>query len=114
MVETLADAPTRGRTDRAIVDCDIHNGVGDRKALLRYLPARWRQHLETFGMRIAPGQDYPRDSLNGWRSDSYPPNGRSPGSDLPFMREQLLDRWPIEYGVLNPLGGGGGQLNVEL
>jgi uncharacterized protein len=113
MVETLRKAAARGRTRTTLIDCDVHNGLGDRKALLKYLPERWRRHHELFGGRNAPGQDYPRDSLNGWRFDAYPPGGKAPGSDLPFMREQLLDRWEIEYGILNPLGGGGGQLNVE-
>jgi uncharacterized protein len=33
--------------------------------------------------------------------------------DLPFLREQLLDAWGIDYGILNCLHGGGGQLNAR-
>src|SRR5579884_2977620 len=113
MVDTLAKPAARGQTRTGLVDCDIHNGVGSPRALATYLPERWRRHQELFGSRIAPGQDYPRDAPHGWRSDAYPPNGKPPGSDLPFMREQLLGRFGIAYGVLNPLHGAGGQLNVE-
>ena len=37
------------------------------------------------------------------RTDAWPPGGKLPGSDLPFLREQLLDPWEIQYGILNPL-----------
>src|SRR5690606_17704214 len=42
-----------------------------------------------------------------------PPTGEPPGSNLDFMRQQLLDRWQIAYGILNPLYGAGGQLNLD-
>ena len=35
------------------------------------------------------------------------PNGGPPASDLPFLREQLLDRYDVEYGVLTPMLGAG-------
>ena len=37
------------------------------------------------------------------RTDSWPPAGGPPGSDLNFLRRQLLDAWPIDIGVLNTL-----------
>jgi predicted TIM-barrel fold metal-dependent hydrolase len=43
---------------------------------------------------------------NGSRLDAFPPTGGAPGSDLTFMREQLLDPLGIEYGVLQPLSIG--------
>ena len=47
------------------------------------------------------------------RTDAWPPSGAPPAADLPFLREQLLDRYSIEYGVLTPMLGAGEQLDVE-
>ena len=41
------------------------------------------------------------------------PTARPPASDLPFLREQLLDRYDVEYGVLTPMLGAGEQLDHE-
>ncbi|MCC6625939.1 MAG: amidohydrolase [Chloroflexi bacterium] len=97
----------------AAIDCDIHNAPATAKTLVAYLPTRWKRHHELFGGRGHTGAYYPRTSPNAARHDSWPPNGAPPGGDLPFMREQLLDHWGFEYGVLNPLLGSGGQLNLE-
>ena len=40
--------------------------------------------------------------------------GAPPGSDLDFMREQLLDRYDIEHGILEPLFPGNLVRNLEL
>ena len=64
-------------------------------------------------MRGLHGGSYPRFHRNAARVDAWPPNGRPPGTDLDFMRLQLLDAWDIQYGILNPLAGAGGQLNME-
>ena len=50
---------------------------------------------------------YPRMTAgNGSRLDAFPPTGGPPGSDLTFMRQQLLDPLGIEYGMLQPLSIG--------
>ena len=59
------------------------------------------------------GGSYPRFHRNAARTDAWPPSGRPPGTDLDFMRRQLLDAWNMDYGILNPLAGAGGQLNME-
>src|SRR5690606_36467873 len=101
------------RSKVAVIDCDIHNAVPSHSTLSAYLPERWRRHHETFGLRGHSGAYYPRANMNAARTDSWPPSGKPPGSDLDFLREQLLDYWGIEYGILNPLLGAGGQLNLE-
>ncbi len=101
--ESVAERPA----GTAVIDCDIHNTLPSNKALLPYLPERWRRHQETFGGRGHSGGVYPRANMHAARTDSWPPNGQPPGSDLPFLREQLLDAWNMEYGVLNPLLGAG-------
>ncbi|MBO0707232.1 MAG: amidohydrolase, partial [Candidatus Dormibacteraeota bacterium] len=59
------------------------------------------------------GAYYPRANDHAARTDSWPPGGGPPGSDLDFLREQLLDRWDMDIGVLTPLLGTGGQRNLE-
>jgi predicted TIM-barrel fold metal-dependent hydrolase len=110
-----------------VVDCDIHNAPASETALQRYLPESWRerrsgggrlveevaQRRETLGDRSYLGSEYPRATPRAARTDAWPPNGGPPASDLPFMREQLLDRYDVEYGVLTPMLGAGEQLDVE-
>ena len=45
----------------------------------------------------------PRGMPYGARYDAWTPSGHRPGSDLDFLREQLLDLWDIEYSILNCL-----------
>jgi uncharacterized protein len=97
----------------AVIDCDIHNALPSEAALHPYLPGRWRRHAEAFGARTYHGLTYPLASEHAARTDAWPPSGLKPGADLGFLREQLLDRWGIEYGVLLPLLGSGKQLNLE-
>jgi hypothetical protein len=113
MTVTMTQPATRERTKLAVIDCDIHNALPSNKTLLKYLPERWKRHHETFGGRGHSGAYYPRANMNAARTDSWPPSGLPPGADLDFLRGQLLDAWEMEYGVLNPLLGAGGQLNLE-
>lgn len=100
------------RTKLAVIDGDIHNAVPP-KALLKYLPVRWQRHHEMIGGRGHLGSAYPRAMKNAARHDAWPPSGLPPGGDLEFMRQQLLDHWEMEYGILNCLHGAGGQVNLE-
>jgi uncharacterized protein len=114
METVLEEAPALRQRDKTVaIDCDIHNAMPSDQVLYKFLPARWRRYHEMFGLRGHYGGYYPRAMPNAARHDSWPPNGLPPGSDLDFMREQLLDNWNIEYGILNPLMGAGSQLNLE-
>jgi predicted TIM-barrel fold metal-dependent hydrolase len=115
VTSTRAATPTLSRTRPPTVDCDIHNAIPSEAALLPYLPDQWRAYAERFGLQSYGygGASYPRASPNAARADAWPPNGKPPGSDLPFLREQLLDMWGIQVGILNPLIGGPTQLNAE-
>lgn len=109
---------TRSVTRDAVIDCDIHNfeTYGNpefEQVYLRYLEKKWHRHHQTIGPRGYAGSGYPRAQVNAARADSWPPSGRPPGTDLDFMREQLLDEWNMDYGILNPLGGAGSQMNLE-
>src|SRR5687767_1909592 len=113
MVATLPQGATEGRVKTAVIDCDIHVAPKNDKALGKYMPERWRRHHENFGGRGHAGAYYPRANMNAARTDSWPPNGGPPGSDLDFLRLQLLDGWEMDYGIMTPLVGSGGQLNLE-
>lgn len=97
-----AAAPPRARPQVGLIDSDIHNTPAPG-ALQRYLPERWRAYHERFGRHDYTGAYYPKASPRAARSDSWPPTGGPPGSDLAFLREQLLDAWPIACGILNTL-----------
>jgi predicted TIM-barrel fold metal-dependent hydrolase len=105
MATTLVRETVRERTRTTTIDCDIHNNLPSPEAIRPYLSERWRGYAEQFGLRNYrySGAYYPRVYQNAARTDSWPPNGKPPGSDLPFLQEQLLDEWGIAYGVLNPL-----------
>lgn len=112
----VLEHPRTARKERArpaVIDTDIHPAPFPHDVLNRYLSTRWRRHRETVGMRGHVGSAYPRANPNAARHDSWPPSGAPPGGDLDFMRAQLLDKWDIEYGVLNPLFGAGGQTNPQ-
>jgi predicted TIM-barrel fold metal-dependent hydrolase len=117
VVTAQPQARAVGRTRASVIDCDIHNSPHTPTTLGKYMPARWRRHLETFGPSGHYGASYARANPNASRTDAWPPSGLMPGSDLPFLREQLLDLWDIEYGILNPGSGHmpscGAQLNLE-
>src|SRR5262245_5190239 len=113
MAVTLAGAKARERTASALIDCDIHPALPSWGALDPYLSPRWRRHHETFGRRGPQGGYYPKIVPNAARIDSWPPGGAPPGSDLGFLRRQLLDAWNVECGILNMLGEAGRQLNLE-
>jgi predicted TIM-barrel fold metal-dependent hydrolase len=117
MATTAVRELVEARTRPARIDCDIHNNVPSEAALAPYLPERWQAYRERFGLRNYrySGASYPRVSPAAARADSWPPSGTPPGTDLPFLREQLLDAWDIELGILNPLieDGAPAQLNIE-
>lgn len=105
---SIAPSPAPGRTGRrvahTIVDTDIHPTCPVPELVSR-LDARSRRRWELFGSRVpSPPEVYPRVRNSGFRLDSWP-EGAPPGSDLGLVREQLLDEFDIDHGVLIPLQG---------
>lgn len=101
-----------------LIDCDVHNAVPSDAALRPYLSAKWRSYAELVGSRTyspyLKGYRYPKVSpAGGSRVDSWPPSGQIPGSDLSFMREQLLDLYGIDCAILNCLYRAAEQRNEE-
>jgi hypothetical protein len=105
-------------TKLMIADGDVHPRISSAKALYPWLSKRWQEHFELFGTRQRQGWEkgsaYPKMQPLASRRDAWPPGGGGPGSDLDFLRHQLLDANDIELGVLNPLTPSGqGFQNLE-
>ncbi|GAA3841461.1 amidohydrolase family protein [Brevibacterium ammoniilyticum] len=88
-----------------MIDCDVHNSWTSAEVLLDYLDPAFREYLdrgEIPGPRGAfPHAHRPWLHPEGFmRYDAVPPSGVTPGADLPFLAEQLLDRYSIDYAVL--------------
>ena len=105
------------KTGIPFIDCDIHNELPSIDALKPYLPLRWRNYLDLFGLRsyhgFAANIPYPKGNPGGTREDAWPASGKLPGSDLNFMQEQLLDAHHLKFGILNCLFRAAEQLNDE-
>ncbi|MSO90986.1 MAG: amidohydrolase [Acetobacteraceae bacterium] len=102
-----------------IADGDIHPRITSAKVLYPWLAKKWQDHFEMFGPRHRQawekGPAYPKMQPLASRRDAWTPEGKPPGSDLPFMRHQLLDACNVEMGVLNPLNPSGqGFQNQEM
>ena len=114
VLERQAEATTRFR----IIDSDIHPALRSPRDLDPFLSAHWRKHIAEYGKLshrpYAERGTYPRFMPNTARRDAWPPGGVPPGSDLDFMRTQLLDRYDIEYGILEPLMGASEVRNLDL
>jgi len=105
------------KTKVQIIDCDIHPkaSVEDYRP---YLSNRWWDYAQTYGARshhgYVKGFPYPKAQPQASRRDSWPPDGGLPASNYEFMRQQHLDFYGIEYGVMNPLSPSGqGEQNDE-
>ncbi|MEM7029481.1 MAG: amidohydrolase family protein [Chloroflexota bacterium] len=105
-------------TKVSVIDCDIHHydAYGNapvERGVYPYLSKRWQRHHDMIGGKGRSAGSYPRGQVNAARVDSWPPSGRPPGSDLEFMQMQLLDEFDMDYGILNPIAGGGVHLNLD-
>jgi hypothetical protein len=89
-----------------MIDCDVHNNWSSADVLLPYLPRAFREYAERGELPGGRGSFpaahrawlHPEDFF---RTDATPPSGEPAGSDLGFMREQLLDRYSIDHAILN-------------
>jgi predicted TIM-barrel fold metal-dependent hydrolase len=108
-----------------IIDADVHNAVPPDSihALGPYMSKRWAGYLELIGARSLGEDPLVRARPATSRSDAWPPNGKGPGEDPDFVREQLLDAYGIHCAILNNTSGtwqpyiGGNQpagLTIEL
>ncbi len=106
--EQVASRPVK----QAFIDCDIHPTPAQDADIVKFLPAEWHEfhaHYRNYSRMPLNNVDmYPGIEPNIARRDSYPPEGGPPGSSVTFMREQHLDPYNVEIGILQPLSPNGG------
>ncbi len=91
---------------RPLIDCDVHNNWASSEVLLPYLAPAFREYLERG--ELAGGRGSFPAAHRPWlhpedfrRTDATPPSGAMAGSDYDFLRTQLLDRYDLDYAILN-------------
>jgi hypothetical protein len=91
----------------APIDCDIHPGAPDNRALLSYFDEFWREMITLRGIdRMALNlTSYPSNAPAAVRSDWRPASGR-PGSDFAQLQRQALDGFGSRLAICNVLHGG--------
>ncbi|MBV9170798.1 MAG: amidohydrolase [Chloroflexi bacterium] len=112
MVAVETQRELRTPTRPAFIDCDFHPQWDSPKDLYPYLPKRWIEHIEVFGLRGRAGGTYPRFLDD--KAGTWPPSGRRAASEPAFVRETFLDPERVAYAILGPLSGVGGLGNLDL
>ncbi|PEJ60851.1 hypothetical protein CN692_01820 [Bacillus sp. AFS002410] len=92
--------PKKSKKGLPVIDCDIHEMLPKYTDLFPYLDEQWRRY-------IVPGMWSPLGLPYGWPTpggvamvEALPENGAPPCSDLGLLKEQLLDKYNIKYGIL--------------
>jgi len=96
---TSAGAPARP------IDCDIHPGVPDIKALLPYMDEFWRESFVHRGLDGFDMMSYPPGAPITCRPD-WRVKGHRPGASLQAMQAKALDHFGVGLAICNPLTGG--------
>jgi predicted TIM-barrel fold metal-dependent hydrolase len=84
-----------------VVDVDIHCTVPSARALFPYLSDHWREYISTSAFKGPVDTAYPPGAPTSALAGRRPPEGGPPGSSLALIREQVLDAWNVEIGILN-------------
>ena len=87
------------------IDCDIHPGVPNIKALLPYMDDFWRESFVARGIDGFDMMSYPLGAPITCRPD-WRVKGERPGSSLPNLQRDALDAFGISLAICNPLTGG--------
>ena len=94
-----------GRTDLALIDCDVHQTLRRIEDLFPYLPRAYRQQAEEQGMRF-PGSGYFNVARDAARTDletscdrdDYDIRTRDYNFDE--VRENHMNMWHVDYALL--------------
>ncbi|MBD2865714.1 amidohydrolase family protein [Paenibacillus oceani] len=78
-----------------LIDTDVHIQVGN---IMPYLPKVWQSQWKTHGIGL--GYMY-HSPIRVSRSDAVPERGGAPGSDPDFLISDHMDRYGIDYAILN-------------
>jgi predicted TIM-barrel fold metal-dependent hydrolase len=84
-----------------LIDCDVHQNFNSLGELLPWLDPAFHDYVEVGGYTGFQLPNYPWVHPSGFlMGDAVPESGGVPGSDYETMREQLLDRFDVEYAIL--------------
>ena len=84
-----------------MIDCDVHQNFNSLRDLAPWLDRAFRDYIEIGGYTGYTLPNYPWVHPSGFTmGDAVPATGGVPGSDYATLREQLLDRYEVEYAVL--------------
>jgi predicted TIM-barrel fold metal-dependent hydrolase len=97
-----------------LIDADVHNYPHAMEDFFPFLSERWRTYIKHSGMPLPGISMYPKVFEVAARRDAWPPDGKKPGTNPIFSRQQLLDPWKIDLAILNPLVGISAVQNVDL
>ncbi len=86
-------------TAQDVVDADLNVVVPDTAALLPYLSEYWREQIAQTAFNGPPDTSYPAGMPTTARADAKPQRGPA-SSDLALLREQALDPWNTQIGIL--------------
>lgn len=90
-----------GAAGQPVIDCDLHNQAPSTQALYPYLSEFWRDTVDQTGFKGPTDDVYPPGLPTSIRPGSRPDSGGRPGTTVEQVREQVLDPWNVELGILN-------------
>ncbi|TXK68952.1 amidohydrolase family protein [Paenibacillus sp. N3.4] len=92
------------KAKRSFIDCDIHVG-SSRDELIPYLPRVYREQIAGFGWRLpTQGGMFLNGGIDGSMQDTPPIEDKGEDSKLNHFRDQHLDKYNLEYGILTGAG----------
>jgi predicted TIM-barrel fold metal-dependent hydrolase len=108
MVTATAEGTARGRAGGRIpiIDCDVHHAMRSPKDLYPYLPRQYQERIADLGLGL-PSSAYGILGHGATRLDLWGPENIPPTANREQMRAELLDKYEIDYAILNcsALGG---------
>ncbi len=90
----------KARYTGPIIDTDIHETFTSLQELVPYLKEPWRGLIERKAWTGMPAPLAYWASHGVMRADSFPDEDKPAGSSYELLKEQVLDLYPIEYGIL--------------
>jgi len=87
-------------TDYSVIDVDIHEAYTSIKDLVPYLREPWKSLIASDAWKGFAQPFVYWGTGGGNRADSVPIEGGPPGSSYDMLRKQVLDAYPIKYGIL--------------
>jgi predicted TIM-barrel fold metal-dependent hydrolase len=98
---TTALAPRGMDLGQPVIDTDIHVNVPNVQALFPYLSEHWREYIKYSAFKGPTDTAYPRGAPTTALPGTAGPDGTPAASSLAMIREQVLDPWNVELGILN-------------